>query len=708
MHPGPVNRGVELSAEVIDSPQALITDQVESGVVVRMAVLYELLAGGGGSPAPGRGRSPLRPRSPSPRDRPRGADAEEPGGLDRFLDHAGGPAADLLVRAAHLLDPRAGLDGPGDLLVRGGVVAEIGAPGALEPPDDAEVVDAEGLHAFPGFVDPHVHLRTPGREDEEDIETGTRSAAAGGYCAILAMPNTDPVVDSASVLRSLRERARAEARVPTGFTAAVTVGQRGEQLTEMAELAEAGAVAFTDDGLPLRSAGVMRQALQYQRLAGRCIALHEEDPSLSGSGVMHEGEVSALLGLAGIPSVSESTMVARDTELAAYEDGRIHVQHVSARETVEVLERAQGGGRAVTAEATPHHLLLTDECVRSLDTHFKMNPPLRSEADRQALIDGLRSGVLGCIATDHAPHSREEKEQPFEAAPMGVTGLETAFAAVHTELVVPGVLDLGAGRRAADRRRRAVRALDPHAGGRRPGQRLPRRPRLGVGGGGGRLREPLRQLRLRRPAAHRPRADDDRRRRRGLPRALLRDRGGGDDAGPGARPRARRARGGRRPGGLPPRGARLRAGGAQRRRAGPGRPGARRAGGRHRAVPARARLDRARGGRAPGRRPSRSRRPCSPPRRPTASTSAGATRRCCAGSSPTCACPRPPTTCSTAASRCTWRGTRSARAPRRTAELGLHKMEGAGAVLTSVETALFELLGAAGSEEFKAVQGLVK
>ena len=211
----------------------------------------------------------------------------------------------------------------------------------------------------------------------------------------------------------------------------------------MAELADAGAVAFTDDGLPVRSAGVMRQALQYQRLAGRVLALHEEDPSLSGDGVMHEGEVSALLGLAGIPSVSESIQVARDCELAAYEDGRIHVQHVSARETVEVLERAKAAGVQVTAEATPHHLLLTDEAVRSLDTHFKMNPPLRSEDDRQALIEGLRSGVLDCIATDHAPHSREEKEQPFELAPMGVTGLETAFAAIHTGLVVPGVLGLG-------------------------------------------------------------------------------------------------------------------------------------------------------------------------------------------------------------------------------------------------------------------------
>jgi dihydroorotase len=287
-----------------------------------------------------------------------------------------------------------------------------------------------------------VHLRTPGREDEEDVDSGTRAAAAGGFCAILAQPNTEPVVDSAPVLRSLRERARAEARIPTGFLAAITVGQHGERLTEMAELAEVGAAGFTDDGLPVRSAGVMRQALQYQHLAGRLLALHEEDPSLSGDGAMHEGDVSALLGLAGIPPVSESTVVARDCELAAYEQGRIHVQHVSARETVEAIERAKAAGTRVTCEATPHHLLLTDEAVRTLDTNMKMNPPLRSEADRQALIEGLRAGAIDCVATDHAPHAREEKEQPFELAPMGVTGLETAFAALHSGLVLPGVIDL--------------------------------------------------------------------------------------------------------------------------------------------------------------------------------------------------------------------------------------------------------------------------
>jgi dihydroorotase len=358
------------------------------------------------------------------------------------LDHAEhARPANVLVRGARLLDPRAGLDGPADVLVRGGRIAEIAPPGSAAA-DDCEVVDAAGLHAFPAFADPHVHLRTPGREDEEDIDSGTRAAAAGGFCRIFAMPNTDPVVDSAPVLAALRERARSQARVPTGFLAAITRGQRGDELTEMAELADAGAVAFSDDGLPVRAAGVLRQALQYQRLAGRLVALHEEDPSLSAGGAMHEGAVSALLGLAGIPSISESTMIARDISLAAYEDARIHVQHVSARESVEAVERGKAAGVAVTAEVTPHHLALTDDAVRSLDANFKMNPPLRSEADRRALIDGLRSGTIDCVATDHAPHAREEKDEPFELAAMGVTGLETAFAVLHTHLVLAGLLSL--------------------------------------------------------------------------------------------------------------------------------------------------------------------------------------------------------------------------------------------------------------------------
>jgi dihydroorotase len=367
-----------------------------------------------------------------------------PSARPRFeLDAQPREPADLLVCGAHLLDPRTDLDGPGDLLVRGGRVAEVGPPGSLEAPDGCEELDAGGLHAFPAFFDPHVHLRTPGREDEEDIESGTHAAAAGGFGGILAMPNTDPVADTAPVLRSLRERARVEARVPTGFLGAITRGQEGGELTEMAELADAGAVAFTDDGLPVRSTGVLRLALQYQRLADRPLALHEEDPALSGPGAMHEGAVSALLGVAGTPSISESTMVARDAAIARYERGRVHIQHLSARESVEAVERAKAAGTALSVEVTPHHLVLTDEDVRGLDTARKMNPPLRTEDDRRALIEGLRSGTIDCVATDHAPHAREEKEEPFELAPMGTTGLETAFSALYTELVAPGVLSLG-------------------------------------------------------------------------------------------------------------------------------------------------------------------------------------------------------------------------------------------------------------------------
>jgi dihydroorotase len=363
--------------------------------------------------------------------------------VSESLDMRPGEGATLLLRGAIVLDPVAGIDAAHDVVIRDGRIVELAAPGSASL-EGAEVVEAEGLHAFPGFFDPHVHLRTPGQEHEEDIETGTRAAAAGGYCGILAMANTEPPVSEAADVTALRERARADARVPVGFLATVTREMRGEELSEMAELRSAGAVGFSDDGLPIRSARVMRRALQYQRLCGGTIALHEEDPELSGDGVMHEGPVSAALGLAGIPSVSESTMIARDAALAAYEDGRIHVQHLSAAESVEAVRAAKAAGVKISAEATPHHLCLTEEAVRSLDPgRFKMNPPLRSEADREALIEGLRDGTIECIATDHAPHAAEEKEVPFEAAAMGVTGLETAFAALHTDLVLPGAIDLG-------------------------------------------------------------------------------------------------------------------------------------------------------------------------------------------------------------------------------------------------------------------------
>ena len=362
--------------------------------------------------------------------------------ISELLSRREADPAELILRGVRVLDPGAGIDVEHDVVIRAGRIAELAAPGSADA-GSTEVVEAEGLHAFPGFFDPHVHLRTPGREDEEDLETGTRAAAAGGYCGILAMANTEPTVSTAADIGSLRERAEREASVPVGFLATVTRGMAGAELTEMAELRDAGAIGFSDDGLPIRSARVLRRALQYQRLCGGVIALHEEEPELSGDGVMHEGLASAALGMAGIPAVSESTMIARDAALAGYEDARIHVQHLSARESVDAVRAAKAAGVRITCEATPHHLTLTEDEVRSLDARFKMNPPLRSADDREALIDALIDGTIDCIATDHAPHSTDEKEVPFETAAMGVTGLETAFAVLHSELVLPGRIDLG-------------------------------------------------------------------------------------------------------------------------------------------------------------------------------------------------------------------------------------------------------------------------
>jgi dihydroorotase len=338
--------------------------------------------------------------------------------------------ADSLTLTGRVVAPAQGIDDPLEVTIEDGVIT------GLEPSA------ASGLVLAPAFVDPHVHLRTPGREDEETIRSGTEAAAAGGYCAILAMPNTEPVVDNAAVLEALAERARDDAVIPTGFMAAISKGQRGDELTEMAELAGAGAAAFTDDGRPVSSAGLMRRALQYSALTGRRLAVHCEDLALSRGGHAHEGVVAAELGLGGYPSVAESVMVERDLALAAFEEQPLHVMHVSAQESVAALRAAQAAGVRATGEVTPHHLCLTDEAVRSLDSNVKMNPPLRSDEDRAALVSALRDGAIGAVATDHAPHARHEKEAPFEEAPFGVTGLETAFAALYTHLVLPGLLSL--------------------------------------------------------------------------------------------------------------------------------------------------------------------------------------------------------------------------------------------------------------------------
>jgi dihydroorotase len=339
---------------------------------------------------------------------------------------------DLVLEGIRVVDPTEGIDEVLTVRVEKGVIT------ALEPSAAA----ANGKVLAPAFIDPHVHLRTPGREDEEDIASATRAAAAGGYCAILGMPNTDPVVDSAAVLGALIERAEVEAEVPVGFLAAITKRQEGAELTEMVELAERGAAGFSDDGRPVESPGLLRRAFQYRQVAGRPIALHCEEPTLSRAGQMHEGVVSAELGFHGYPSLAESVMVARDLALARNEEQPVHLLHLSAKESVEELRRAQAAGVQATGEATPHHLCLTDEAIRNLDSNLKMNPPLRAEEDRHALVEGLRDGTIGAIATDHAPHAAYEKDVPFEEAPFGVTGLETSFAVLNTRLIEPGVLPL--------------------------------------------------------------------------------------------------------------------------------------------------------------------------------------------------------------------------------------------------------------------------
>ncbi|HEX3512317.1 MAG TPA: dihydroorotase [Solirubrobacteraceae bacterium] len=352
--------------------------------------------------------------------------------------------ANLLIRDVRVIDPREQIDTRLDVRVRGGEIAELGAAGTLEERGEGEEVrdPGSGEVLVPAFFDPHVHLRTPGHEHKEDVASGTRAAAAGGYAGVIAMPNTAPVLDSAPLLRSVREAAAREAHVAVGFLPAITRELAGEQLTEMAELRQQGALGFTDDGMPVRSAGMLRKALQYQRLCGGVIALHEEDPTLSRGGAMNEGAVSAALGITGIPTLAESTMVARDAEIASYEDARVHFMHLSCAASARTVAEAKARGARVSAEVSPHHLLLNDEAVREMDTSMKMHPPLTSEEDRRALVEGLRSGAIDCVATDHAPHARDEKEVPFEQAPMGTTGLETAFAALHTELVLPGVIGL--------------------------------------------------------------------------------------------------------------------------------------------------------------------------------------------------------------------------------------------------------------------------
>ena len=346
----------------------------------------------------------------------------------------------LLLHGGRVIDPSRRFDETADVLVQDGKIAAVGA--RLGAPDGADVRDVSGYVVAPGLVDLHVHLREPGNEDVETIATGARAAAAGGFTTVCAMPNTDPVTDNqAAVGFIIRQSLRAGfARVhPIG---AVSVAQKGETLAEFGEMVGAGAVAVSDDGKPVASSHLMRTALEYARTFEIPVADHCEDPTLAGGGVMHEGLVSTRLGLKGIPAAAEEIMVARNIVLAELTGGHVHLCHMSTRGSVELIRRAKERGITVTAEVTPHHLVLTDHACEDYDTHAKMNPPLREAADVAALRAGLKAGVIDCIASDHAPHAYDAKEAAFDDAPFGIVGLETAFAVAHTELVQGGILDL--------------------------------------------------------------------------------------------------------------------------------------------------------------------------------------------------------------------------------------------------------------------------
>lgn len=345
----------------------------------------------------------------------------------------------ILLKNGLVVDPSQSIHQVQDILIADGVIRQIGSNLSVEA---AEIIDVSGMVVMPGAVDMHVHLREPGNEDKETIMTGVQAAIHGGFTSIACMPNTNPVADHEAVIESILYKSEKYALADVYPIAAITKGQQGEELTEMGFLKQAGAVAFSDDGTTIQHTGVLRRAMDYSKIADALLISHCEDKALLGSGVMNEGIVSTELGLTGIPNAVEDLIIARDLAMAKLTKCRLHIAHVSTAGGVELVARAKAEGVRVTAEATPHHLLLTDEAVRGYDTNTKVNPPLRTEQDRQALLEGLKSGVIDCVATDHAPHAQQDKEVEFAYAANGIVGLETAIPLIWTNLVKKDLLNV--------------------------------------------------------------------------------------------------------------------------------------------------------------------------------------------------------------------------------------------------------------------------
>jgi dihydroorotase len=345
----------------------------------------------------------------------------------------------VLIKGGLVFDPSENLKEKLDILIEDGRIREIGK-GLSQV--GAQVIDASGLHVFPGFIDLHAHLREPGEEYKEDLTSGALSALHGGFTTVCAMPNTKPPLDSPELISSLIEKAKALGLARILPVGTVTKGRESKVLSEMFIMAKRGAVAFSDDGDWVRDSGVMRRALEYSKIVRRPIVTHAEDKTLSRKGSMHEGKVSYSLGIRGIPEECETVALFRDISLLRLTGGRLHVAHLSSKKSIALIREAKAEGLWITCEVTPHHLLFTDEDLRTFDTNLKVNPPLRTEEDRRALVSALKEGIIDAIATDHAPHASFEKEAEFETAPFGMIGLQTAFSSLYTTLVEGGELDL--------------------------------------------------------------------------------------------------------------------------------------------------------------------------------------------------------------------------------------------------------------------------